>query len=128
VRGNPQDPGTLTSRIPSALVALCAPGTAGCAACDDGRDNDLDGLVDADDPGCHDPADLSERPDCADGIDNDHDGLDDYPADPGCLAADAGREDAELLAACGLLGPEPLLAWGLAAALRCAPRRRRPVQ
>ena len=84
VRGNPQDQGTLTSNIPSALVALCAPGTPGCAPCNDGIDNDLDGLVDGDDSGCTGPGDLSERPDCMDGLDNDHDGLDDWPSDPGC--------------------------------------------
>jgi outer membrane protein assembly factor BamB len=84
VRGNPQDFGTITSNIPSALVALCVPGSAGCAACDNGQDDDRDGLLDMDDPGCHGPSDVSERPDCVDGIDNDHDGHDDWPADPGC--------------------------------------------
>ena len=83
-RGNPEDAGTLTSNIPSALVALCVPGTAGCASCNDGVDNDLDGLVDLDDAGCRSVGDLSERPDCLDGLDNDHDGRHDWPADPGC--------------------------------------------
>ncbi|NIR40560.1 MAG: hypothetical protein GWN73_34105, partial [Actinobacteria bacterium] len=56
-------------------------------ACADGVDNDGDGLVDLDDPGCQDALDDSERsPElaCDDGIDNDGDGLADYPADPGC--------------------------------------------
>jgi len=42
--------------------------------CDDGVDNDLDGLSDADDPGCLGPGDLSEEPACDDGLDNDADG------------------------------------------------------
>jgi len=129
VRGNPQDPGTITSNINSALVALCAPGTAGCAACDDGLDNDYDGLVDGDDDGCAGPADRSERPDCSDALDNDHDGLDDYPADPACASPD-GPSERETPAggaslACGLLGPEPLLAFGLVSVLRRGLRHRR---
>jgi hypothetical protein len=75
-------------------------------------DNDLDGLVDAEDDGCRAPGDTTERADCSDGIDNDHDGLDDFPADPGCLGPDAPVEDADGLLACGLLGPEPLLLLG----------------
>jgi hypothetical protein len=42
--------------------------------CDDGKDNDGDFLVDANDPGCFGEGDLSEEPACSDGIDNDADG------------------------------------------------------
>ena len=62
-------------------------------ACNDGVDNDGDGLVDLDDPTCdgderarteRDEGDSSPRR-CADGVDNDRDGLIDL-ADPGCLS------------------------------------------
>ena len=56
--------------------------------CDDGVDNDGDGLIDFPaDPGCTDFSDASENEaglPCDDGLDNDADGLIDYPADPGC--------------------------------------------
>jgi len=55
--------------------------------CQDGFDNDGDGLVDGyDDPGCINLLDLSELGSnaCDDGIDNDLDGLTDYPDDPSC--------------------------------------------
>ncbi|MDY0001181.1 MAG: hypothetical protein RBU30_07805 [Polyangia bacterium] len=64
--------------------------------CNDGADNDSDGLIDYPyDPGCESPLDNSEAdscpglgcPECADGIDNDADGFVDWPADPGCRAA-----------------------------------------
>ena len=65
-------------------------------ACGDGEDNDGDGLIDDDDPGCDDRTDDDEsndpmRPECTDGVDNDADGFVDYPADPGC----ASEEDAD---------------------------------
>ncbi len=55
-------------------------------ACKDGKDNDGDGKIDMDDPGCESPEDTDEYnpPQCNDGIDNDDDGLTDFPADPGC--------------------------------------------
>jgi hypothetical protein len=55
-------------------------------ACDDGADNDEDGLIDAQDPGCSGPTDDSERSAdlvCDDGLDNDADGNIDT-ADKGC--------------------------------------------
>jgi PKD repeat protein len=63
--------------------------------CDDGNDNDGDGLIDYPrDPDCTSPTDNSEynitpppqppRYQCNDTIDNDGDGLIDYPTDPGC--------------------------------------------
>jgi len=82
--GDPNDLSEITSRTPLALAALCVPGTSGCAECNDGIDNDLDGATDLDDPGCSRAGDVSERPECMDAIDNDHDGLADWPLDPGC--------------------------------------------
>ena len=70
-------------------------------ACDDGIDNDGDGLVDMADPGCANGADTSEQNSqaaCDDGIDNDGDGLIDM-ADPGCSSpSDPSEQNA--LAAC----------------------------
>lgn len=67
---------------PEGWVALLSP-----TACNDGIDNDGDGLVDdPDDPGCIAPGDRSETADCGDGLDNDGDGLADHPADPGCTS------------------------------------------
>ncbi|MHC4140484.1 MAG: multicopper oxidase domain-containing protein [Planctomycetota bacterium] len=69
-------------------------------ACQDGADNDNDGLTDhaGGDPGCDSPSDLGEHAvalPCDDGLDNDGDGLPDYPADPGCAAADSTTESPE---------------------------------
>ena len=70
--------------------------------CEDGIDNDGDGLVDAaEDRGCDGPSDPSERAtpgskfQCDDGIDNDGDGFVDAPADPGCPFPDATIENPE---------------------------------
>ena len=60
------------------------------AQCADGIDNDGDGLVDRQDPGCTSESDVSEGSaavavaQCADGIDNNGDGLTDWPEDPFC--------------------------------------------
>jgi len=56
--------------------------------CNDGDDNDSDGLTDyPNDPGCTDPGDDNETdPQCLDGLDNDSDGLVDYPDDTGCTS------------------------------------------
>ncbi len=84
-----------TSEIASSSLSIT--GTGGstpppAAACDDGIDNDGDGLTDLSDPGCVDAADNDEfndvtpppaPPACSDGIDNDGDGRIDL-ADPGC--------------------------------------------
>jgi len=62
-------------------------------ACNDGLDNDFDGLVDApQDRGCKSSSDTSEKFDCENGLDDDGDGLLDYPADAGCAAATADVE------------------------------------
>ena len=63
--------------------------------CEDGKDNDDDGLVDTRDPGCD--ADNTEAPDnsvkpasdCSDGRDNDADGLIDSAQDPDCAEGDS---------------------------------------
>ena len=69
--------------------------------CNDGIDNDSDGVIDENDPGCHtdnnpnnpntyDPNDNDEidlpvdLPECKDSIDNDNDGKIDFPNDLGC--------------------------------------------
>ncbi len=60
----------------------------GAPQCADGEDNDEDGLIDLEDPGCENALDNDERQlQCADGVDNDDDGLIDFPADPGCGSA-----------------------------------------
>ncbi|MEN0061161.1 MAG: hypothetical protein AAGA48_03370 [Myxococcota bacterium] len=75
-------------------------------ACQDGVDNDLDGLLDyPDEPGCTTPFDTDETdpivlPTCFDGVDNDVDGLSDYPADPEC------RSSADRYEACTWLGDD----------------------
>ena len=57
-------------------------------ACDDGADNDGDGVVDfPDDPGCDAADDNSEQSSalvCDNGLDDDSDGLIDVAEDPGC--------------------------------------------
>ncbi len=67
-------------------------------ACDDGIDNDGDGLVDFPlDLGCTSVTDTDEAGpyQCSDGLDNDGDLLFDFPADPGCVdALDNNEEDA----------------------------------
>lgn len=59
--------------------------------CNDGVDNDGDGLLDQDDAGCLYNDNQAEYPDptplaCGNGVDDDGDGFIDYPNDPGCEA------------------------------------------
>ena len=82
--------------------------------CNDGRDNDGNGLVDFGpgprDPGCASAADTTEAtspspptasPQCSDGVDNDGDGKVDYPNDPGCTTrADDDEADPPSPPAC----------------------------
>jgi len=71
----------------SQIVAITAE-----RACDDGTDDDGDGLVDLADPGCADSFDAFETHAlvaCDDGFDSDGDGLVDWPDDPGCKSAAA---------------------------------------
>jgi len=65
--------------------------------CNDGVDNDGDGLVDfPDDPGCTSETDNTENslpsPQCSDGRDNDGDGKIDFPNDPGCTSPQQDNE------------------------------------
>ena len=90
--GGSCDPGSM--QFVCEIGSTCDAATAVCepAACNDGVDNDGDGLADVDDPGCvsvddDDEADPATPPQCADGIDNDTNGLTDYPADLGCERA-----------------------------------------
>jgi hypothetical protein len=71
------------------------------AACQDGVDNDVDGVGDyPNDPGCFSATDDDESdtcpgagcPVCADGMDNDGDGDIDYPNDSSCLSASSASE------------------------------------
>ena len=82
----PEDRGCLFAGGRSEVDAFDPP-----QRCEDGVDNDGDGLVDGQDPGCEnvdddDEADPDELPLCGNDIDDDEDGLIDWPADPGCQA------------------------------------------
>ncbi len=90
-----------TGKLESARSAGCA--VSMTPACQNGRDDDNDGLKDFPaDPGCSGPDDSSEVDtvyQCSDGIDNDLDGLTDFPADPSCQSATDPQESG--LPACG---------------------------
>jgi glutamine amidotransferase-like uncharacterized protein len=62
--------------------------------CHDGTDNDGDGYVDLNDPGCNVIEDNNEsaHPQCSDGIDNDADGYTDYPNDTDCTSLKDSNE------------------------------------
>ena len=109
------------------MLAISLP-LASIPACQDGVDNDGDGLLDfPTDPGCMTASSTKENPRCDDDLDNDNDGKIDWDGgsrlgtpDPEC----AGRawRDSEAVS-CGL-GAElacalPLLTW-----LRTRRRRR----
>lgn len=90
--------GLKTSQIAAASLTLSGSGATAPAACNDGIDNDGDGLSDLADPGCSDAQDSDEFNEatpppaaCNDGIDNDGDGLTDL-ADPGCSDAQDNDE------------------------------------
>ena len=84
------------------LVDTCVPLPAGVEqfgegnTCNDGIDNDCDGLTDIADPGCAPP---SVEQDCFDQQDNDGDGLTDC-ADPDCANAQDGSCDTGLPGIC----------------------------
>lgn len=80
-------------------VLLFAP-SAWASGCDDGIDNDGDGLIDfPDDPGCADAASVVENPPCDDNHDNDGDGLLDWDGagvgalDPECAGEPSGKSE-----------------------------------
>lgn len=79
------DDGNSTPERDSGVITQCA----------DTIDNDGDGLVDLDDPGCDAPSDDDETDaviaQCADGVDNDDDGLIDLQ-DPACASAEDDDE------------------------------------
>jgi hypothetical protein len=80
----PFDPGCASADDPSELNAE--------VQCDNGLDDDHDGVIDDVDPGCDGPSDTVEDGICDNGLDDDHDRLADT-ADPGC----AGRTDSSEL-------------------------------
>lgn len=95
----------------------------GSPACANGLDDDGDGFVDVDDPGCRDALSATESPQCDDGLDNDADGSIDL-ADAQCAGV-ASNDNENPAPSCGLLGVEPFL---MLAALTASRRRlRRPV-
>lgn len=91
------------------LLSLMIPlslSIAGCGEdateCEDGSDNDGDGLIDIADPGCAFSGGKSEFPDpaaCQDGADNDGDGLIDLD-DPGCQLPTDNDETNSVSAQC----------------------------
>ena len=89
--------------------------------CDNGADDDQDGLADLDDPGCFDATWPLENPQCNDGLDNDGDGFVDFGpegvGDPQCNQPYTNREAAGN--GCGVGGLELLpLGLGLVALRR----------
>lgn len=91
-------------------------------ACQNGSDDDGDGLADfPDDPGCRSAESDLEDPQCDDGVDNDGDGAADWdgaglgPADPHCSQPWRDRETAP---ACGLGAGLALVLPALARARR----------
>jgi len=88
-------------------------------ACGDGLDDDGDGLVDMDDPGCPFPYASPENPPCDNGVDDDGNGLTDFD-DPNCSPEWPYWENPP---ACGLGGELVFAYAAIAAALR---RRRAP--
>jgi hypothetical protein len=77
--------------------------------CIDGRDNDGDGQIDGEDPGCEGPEDEDERDPapgeplaaCNNLEDDDADGVIDFPFDPGCIAkGDDDETDPDNISAC----------------------------
>ncbi|MBT8492549.1 MAG: hypothetical protein KJO07_05780, partial [Deltaproteobacteria bacterium] len=91
------------SAVVLALTAVLAVPLAGCGsnACEDGVDNDADGLIDDGDPGCafNGDSETPEPPHCQDGIDNDSDGFIDT-GDPGCTGPNDTDEENPPVAAC----------------------------
>ncbi len=105
---------TVINRVPSPddiTGAREVYGLSSTPACQNGIDDDGDGLTDFPaDPGCASAASVRENPQCNDGIDNDGDHLIDL-ADPQCGGFAANNRES---AGCGLLGAEallPLAAW-----------------
>jgi probable HAF family extracellular repeat protein len=79
-------------------------------ACSDEVDNDGDGQIDLDDPGCPFPEAPLEDPACDDGLDNDRDGLVDFD-DPICQPNWPYWEDAHCGLGVELVALVPLATW-----------------
>lgn len=106
----------------NAILALI-----GQADCNDGLDDDGDGLIDYPaDPGCTSAADDNERGpgfQCDNGIDDDADGFFDFPNDPDCDGPTDPLE-APVQVPTGALGPSALVLGSLLALARQARGRR----
>jgi len=87
-------------------------------ACNDGTENNGDGVADLADPGCKDSGWNIENPQCNDGVNNDSDGLVDL-ADAQCSAAWVKSERGS---SCGL-GAEMAFLLPLLGAWRARRRR-----
>jgi hypothetical protein len=74
----PQNVGYLNLSNPKTFIVTQAP-----EICDDGQDNNNNGLIDCDDPGCDSYAGCSPESECDNGLDDDLDGLTDCD-DPDC--------------------------------------------
>jgi hypothetical protein len=85
---------TVVSDVNRGLFVL-RPDLRAISECEDGIDNDADGVTDQDDPHCRHPLSNRESTECGDGYDNDGDGLVDL-GDPHCETADDFTE------ACGI--------------------------
>ncbi len=102
------------NRVPSpddATGARTVYGNSSLTVCQNGIDDDEDGLVDLFDNGCNPSQQLTENPQCVDGDDNDSDTFIDFPFDPQCVATWDNNEapDPPPPPLCGLLGAEALL-------------------
>jgi hypothetical protein len=101
---NPADPNACLPGDVCRPAMMGASPTCEPHECQDGLDNDGDGLIDYPlDPGCataidDDETDPMPEPQCANMIDDDGDGLIDYPMDPGCAAAGDDNEQDECVA------------------------------
>ncbi|MCP4577622.1 MAG: cellulase family glycosylhydrolase [Deltaproteobacteria bacterium] len=99
VKGNPAPANSLLSALWDGLGGIIP-----TYQCGDGIDNDSDGLVDLQDPGCSNAGDDNETDEappttqCSDGVDNDGDGLIDLQ-DPDCI--NALDDDESTPAVCG---------------------------
>ena len=78
-----------------AIISLDSNGEFGKhSQCNDKVDNDKDGKIDLNDPGCKNKGDKSELGinQCDNGINDDYDKLIDYPRDPGCASITDTKE------------------------------------
>jgi arylsulfatase A-like enzyme len=90
-----QDPGCVVGDVPDPASDPSEQSPA--LVCDDGVDNDGDGLADAADPGCGGPSGVLENPQCDDGLDNDGDGGIDHdgtPPDADCVGRPSRKREA----------------------------------